>query len=359
MNNAAVSPRHICFLRLSAVGDVCHMVAIVQMVQRTWPEAKITWVIGRLEASLLAGLPGVEFIVFDKRAGLTAYYGLYRQLRDRRFDILVHAQVAFRASLVSLCLRAKRRIGFDRKRAKDLQWLFTRERIAPQEAPHVIEGFRAFAEYLGVTDTALTWDVPIAPEELSWARTVIQKPRVLIIHPASSVSYRNWTTQGYAQVARHAVMQHEMQVIITGGLSALEKDIAHDIAKACDGHVTNIVSQTTLTQLLALISQATVVLAPDTGPAHMATMVDTPVIGLYACTNPQRAAAYKSQRYVVSAYPEACQQFLGHPKAALPFGQRVKTADAMALIPASDVIAMLDTLLAEMAIPEESMAHGT
>ena len=60
-------PKSLCLLRLSAIGDVCHAVAMVQHIQRHWPETKITWVIGKIEANLLAGLPGVEFVIFDKK----------------------------------------------------------------------------------------------------------------------------------------------------------------------------------------------------------------------------------------------------------------------------------------------------
>ena len=62
-------PNDICILRLSAIGDVCHAVSAVQAIQRHYPAANITWVIGKVEAALLEGLPGVEFVFFDKKVG--------------------------------------------------------------------------------------------------------------------------------------------------------------------------------------------------------------------------------------------------------------------------------------------------
>ncbi len=60
----------ICILRLSAIGDVTHVVPVIRAIHKHLPQAKITWIIGKLEARLLSGLPGVEFIVFDKKGWL-------------------------------------------------------------------------------------------------------------------------------------------------------------------------------------------------------------------------------------------------------------------------------------------------
>jgi len=82
------SPKSICILRLSAIGDVCNCVAAVQAMQRKWPEAKITWIIGKIEAMLLKDLPGVEFVIFDKSAGKQALkkmpLNLFRNLKMRK-----------------------------------------------------------------------------------------------------------------------------------------------------------------------------------------------------------------------------------------------------------------------------------
>jgi heptosyltransferase I len=81
------APKNLCLLRLSAIGDVCHAVAMVQNIQRQWPNTKITWVIGKIEASLLQDLSGVEFIIFDKRAGLKGFRDLRQTLKGRKFDV--------------------------------------------------------------------------------------------------------------------------------------------------------------------------------------------------------------------------------------------------------------------------------
>ncbi|HHB11578.1 MAG TPA: lipopolysaccharide heptosyltransferase family protein, partial [Chromatiales bacterium] len=143
-------PETLCILRLSALGDVTHVVPVVRTLQRHWPATRLTWIVGRTEHALLEGLEGVEFVVVDKRAGLEAWRALRRRLRGRRFDVLFHMQTSLRASLYATAVRARLRVGFDRARARDLQWLFTNRRIAPKPRQHVLESFFEFPAVLGL-----------------------------------------------------------------------------------------------------------------------------------------------------------------------------------------------------------------
>ena len=114
-------PQTLCLLRLSALGDVSHVIPLLRTIQRAWPRTRLTWVIGKREYPLVYDLPDVEFIVFDKNAGWRGVWDVCRRLRKRRFDVLLHLQTALRASLLSLCVRSPIRLGFDHQRAKDLQ----------------------------------------------------------------------------------------------------------------------------------------------------------------------------------------------------------------------------------------------
>ena len=116
--NTQTKPETICIFRLSAIGDVTHVVPVVKTLQSNFPEVKLTWIIGKLEHRLLKGLPGVEFIVFDKSLGWAGVKDLKRQLKNRKFDVLLQMQLSLRANLISLMIKAQRRIGFDKKRSK-------------------------------------------------------------------------------------------------------------------------------------------------------------------------------------------------------------------------------------------------
>ena len=332
----------LCLLRLSAIGDVCHAVALVQAIQRQYPQLKITWVIGKLEYQLLKHLPGIEFVIFDKSQGWRSYLNLHKALKGRRFDVLLHMQVALRATLASLAISAKVRVGFDRARAKEGQWLVTNHRVEPLAEPHVLDGFMGFAKAIGVSDITPSWNIPVPQADTEFAqRQIADGEKVLVICAAASKAERNWLPERYAAVAQHAVNKG-YRVILCGGPTALEKTLADDIANACSAKLDNLVGKTSLTQLLVLLKRASLVLAPDTGPAHMAVTQGTPVIGLYAHSNPSRTGPYLSQQYVVSAYQEAiASQQSGEVK----WGTRAKGEHLMALISVDAVIEKFDQVI--------------
>lgn len=354
----ASPPKSICLLRLSALGDVSHVLPMLRTLQAKWPQTSITWIIGKTEYGLVGDLPGVDFIIFDKSKGVSAYRELRRALQGRRFDVLLHMQAALRASLASLLVKADLRIGFDRARAKDMQWLFSNRKIAARPREHVLESFFGFTEALGISERLLRWEIPIPEEARAYA--VEQLPedgrRTLVISPCSSMAYRDWSSSGYAAVAAYAIRQHGMKVVLCGGKSRREWLMAAEImgkldCEGCTASVNNLVGSTGLKQLLAVLERADIVLSPDAGPAHLATAVGTPVIGLYACTNPDRARPYLSGDYVVNHYPEAVLAKYGKPVSELPWGIRVKEPGTMQRILPDEVCAMLDKALAVTATP--------
>ena len=159
-----------------------------------------------------------------------------------------------------------------------------------------------FADALGVPRQPPRWDIPLPPAALAYAEQLIPDAQpTLVISACSSHRVRNWLPERYAAVADHAVRKHGMRVILCGGPAAIEREMAAAIAKHASVPLIDQVGKDTLPQLLALLARATVLLTPDSGPAHMATMVETPVIGLYAATNPERSGPYESRRWCVNA----------------------------------------------------------
>jgi heptosyltransferase I len=339
-------PKKICILRLSALGDVCHAVAMVQLIQRYYPTCEITWVIGKIEANLLSGLAGVELVIFDKKAGLQGYKDLRKKLKHRRFDVLLHMQVALRASLASLCIPAKIKVGFDRKRAIEGQWLFTNKKIAPQTQPHVLDGFMGFANYLGIPIESPCWQMPISEQDILWAQSTLNtKQPIAVISPAASKATRNWHSQGYSRIADY-LSEKGFKVIICGGPTTSEIELAEEVLSQSQYPHANLVAKTNLKQLMAVLKLAHLVIAPDTGPAHMAVTVGTPVIGLYAHSNPKRTGPYLYQDYVVNYYDEAIKKQYQKPYSELPWGTRAKGDNLMTQITEQQVKDKITTLIA-------------
>ncbi len=347
-------PDSVCIIRLSAIGDICHTVPVVRALQDAWPDTAFTWIIGKVEHSLLEGMDGIEFIVLDKSKGRAGYGDVRRALRGRRFPILLHMHPSLRANIVSTFVSAKIRLGFDRARGKDQQWLFCNKRIPATPRQHVMNGLFEFADALGVQRGKPRWDIPISDEDRAFAAEHIDGLRpTLLISPCAAQrfrNYRNWSVERYANVADYASSHYGAQIVLTGGSTDVEREYGQKITDDVFEPVANLIGQTTLKQLLALIEQATVVLCPDSGPGHMATTVGTPVVGLYATTNRHRAAPWASQHLVVDRYPEAVAAEFGKSVEDVKWGERVRNPGAMDLIEVADVTRKLDIAFSQQKV---------
>lgn len=333
----------LCLLRLSAIGDVCHAVAMVQAIQKHYPDLAITWVIGKVEYQLLKHLPGIQFVIFDKSKGWRSYAQLRSDLKGQHFDVLLHMQVALRATIASLMIKARIRVGFDKARAKEGQWLVTNYAVEPIAEPHVLDGFMGFAKAIGVTDLTPRWEIPVPQSDNDFASHLIGEGKVMVICAAASKAERNWLPERYAAVADYAISQG-YKVMLCGGPTALEKNLADVIQSHSQHAFDNQVGKTTLPQLLAVLKQASFVLAPDTGPLHMAVTQGTPVIGLYAHSNPGRTGPYYYRDYTVSVYQEVVAQQVGGD---VKWGKRAKGEHLMAMIEADEVIKNMKKLIEE------------
>ena len=340
-------PESVCVLRLSALGDACHALAVVRALQDAWPTTRLTWIIGKVEHKLLGHIPDVEFVVFDKKSGRQGYRDLRDRFEGRRFDALLHMQLAMRASLAAARVPARYKVGFDRARARELQWLFTNVRIQPRRREHVLDGLLGFSERLGVATRPPRWDIPLPDDALAYAREAIPDgaPPALIISPCSSHALRNWRAERYAALADHAVARHRMQVLLVGGRSTLEAEVGAEIERRMHHPCRNLIGRDTLLQLLATLERATVLVSPDSGPAHMATTVGTPVVGLYAATNPQRSGPYHSRRWCVDRYGLAATRYMNRSAARRPWNEKIEAPGVMDLITVDDVVEKLDELM--------------
>jgi heptosyltransferase I len=348
-------PASLCIVRLSAIGDTCHTVPVVRAIQDAWPSTKLTWIVGRTEHSLLRGLEGVEFVVLDKSQGWRGYAAVRRALGGRRFDALLHMHASARANLASLLVRSKLRIGFDKARARDHQWLFTNTRLPARRERHVMDGLFEFAELIGVPQPRQPrWDIPVSADDIAAIEPhVARGAPTLVISPCTGQrfrNYRNWRVDWYAEIADYAAKRYGATVLLTGGTTAIEQSYGRDITAMATAKPHNLIGKTSLKQLIALLQRASVVLCPDSGPAHMATAVGTPVVGLYATSNRHRTGPYFSQDLVVDKYPQAVAREFGRPVETLRWGQRVRDPEAMSLITVADVVAKLDAAFARRGI---------
>lgn len=339
-------PENICVVRLSHIGDTCHALAVIRAIQDTWPETHLTWIIGKTEATLMADIPDIEFIIFDKNKGRSAYRDLKARLRDRQYDVALCMHASMRANQIYSMIDTPVRLGFDVRRARDFQWLFTNERIKARSGEHALDAMMSFAHHIGVPERNLRWDIPLSPAHREFAEAhTAGLPSVLAISPCSSQrlrNYRNWSAENYAAAARYAQNKYGCRIVLTGGPSDIEREYGRKISDLVGADVCNLIGRTNLKELLAILEASDLLICPDSGPAHMATAVGTPVIGLYATSNPDRTGPYLSRELTVNAYPAATGRFLGKTPDEVRWGQRVRAPNAMELIRLRDVTEKID-----------------
>lgn len=332
----------ICIVRLSALGDVLMLVPLVRTLQAALPKATITWIISKPAYNLVAHMENVEFIVLEKPQGMLDYWQFFKRMKARRFDVLLAAQASFRANLLYPLIKATRKIGYDKLRAKDGHAFFIHESITPGK-DHTLECFLKFADVLGIKDKQIRWDLPIEEKDKLVARQLLPKQRpILVVNPAASKPERSWPVERYITVIREAQKLWNVQVVLTGGPGDFDKMLGETIEAAVP--VTNLIGKTKPEQLLALIQEADAVLCPDTGPSHMAAAVSTPVIALHAVTSAEVSGPYIFRHLAVDYYPEAVKTVLKTTWENNIWGRHAHGEETMLLVPVSDVLEKLGTL---------------
>jgi len=290
-------PESVCVVMLSAIGDAVHVQPVLTAIKRAWPETHLTWIVQSLPMQVGLNRPDMdEFITFERRRGLAGWMGfrdLKRRVRGRHWDLVINLQVYLKAGLITALLKSPRKLGFDRRRARDLNWLFTTERLPPPPPGHVQDHYFEFLQYLGIDPDPVEWRMRLTPEEREAQRAFyadIDRPVCAIVLGASAPE-RNWPAEKYARVADELYDTHSYLPMIVGGPSAAERDAAEVIKARSASPVLDTLGDD-LRRLMWLVDGADLMVSPDTGPLHIANAYDVPVVGIYGYTNPKRAGPY-------------------------------------------------------------------
>lgn len=345
MSFLSTPPSSLCILRLSAIGDVTHVLPTLNCIKRQWPDCKITWIIGKLEYQLVHDIPGVEFIIYDKSEGKKANKTLKQNLKNHEFDILLHMQISLRASIASRNIKAKCRIGFDFKRARNFQWIFSNKKIAYIPQQHVLDSFLEFPKLLGIDTRNIEWNIPVSDNDIQFIKNAVPAQHYVVINPSASNAVRNWAAEHYATIIDYLFEQYGLHTVLSGGPADSEIKLSKTISDEAINKPTIMTGLTSLKQLASLLQQAQLVIAPDTGPAHIANAMGTKVIGLYANSNPFRTGPYSNLNNTVNKYPEALYETYHKTVDQVRWGRRVRRDDIMEFISKDDVIEKIDNVL--------------
>jgi len=307
-------PRSILLVMLSAVGDSVQLLPVVSALRRAFPTTHITWVLQPGPYSLVESHPAVDEFVLLQRgkggrsldslfSGISGIRSAARTLKDKasrkpggRFDLLLDLQVYLKAGLLTALIPARVKLGFDRRRARDLNWVFTTHRIPPHPDGfgHIQDQYFEFLLHMGVDPEPLEYGLALSEEERAIQHgffSSMGRPTCALV-VGSSDPRKNWTPREYGEVASGLQSDFGLKPILVGSHSAEEERMAQAIlARSGEGVVD--ARGGGLRRLLWLLDGSALVVSPDTGPLHMARAMEVPVVGLFGFTNPKRSGPYR------------------------------------------------------------------
>jgi heptosyltransferase I len=317
---------------MSAVGDAVHVLPLVTALKRHNPRCRITWVLQPGPASLVRGHPDVdEILLFERKKGWRAFGAIRRKLRERRFDVVLSLQVYFKAGVITGFTKAPVKLGFDRARARDFNWLFTTHRIPAREHQHVQDQYFEFLDALDVPYEPVTWNLGPWPHEAAARReflATLPRPAVTLVL-ATSNPQKDWVPERWAELVDVLFEDFRLRPVLAGGRSPRELEIEATIMRLAR-HKPHSTLGVPLRELVWLIDASELVISPDTGPMHMAVALDTPVIGLMGYNNPKRIGPYRKFReLMLDAYGDPGEDYPISMEHRSHRMQRIQVADVV------------------------------
>lgn len=278
------NPR-ILIVRLSAVGDVIHVMPLAVALRDRFPKAYLAWVSAYPAATLLEGHEALDVVIVVGRRWLRSpreIVGLRRRLRALRLDVAIDAQGLTKSALAAWLSGAPLRIGFGDHWGREIsRWLHTE--LIYTKTRHTVDRTLELIEPLGIVRPPVRFQVPMTDAQREAADRMLADLGVdaplAIVNAGARWPSKLWPPDRFGAVARHLGRQWRLpSVVVWAG--AEERALAETIVASADGHA-RLAPPTTLRELAALCRRARLFVSSDTGPLHLAAAVGTPCVGLY------------------------------------------------------------------------------
>jgi heptosyltransferase I len=352
MSETLQTGKRICVVLLSGIGDVVHGLPVVNALKRDDPARQITWIVESKAAPLLTPHPAIDRVItFDRRKGLREISRLWRELRPLRFDLAMNLNVYFKSAIPTFIARAPDKLGFDRRRAADLIWMVTNHQLPFKQTPHTQDRFLEFLHHLGVEAEPIEWRIAITEEEREAQSDFFARlggSRVAGIVMTSARPDKDWPTERFTELTGALQRDFGFEIVLLGGPGLREAARARTVAEDSTARLHWALGDD-LRRLTYLVDGCDLLIAPDTGPVHIARALATPVIGLYGHTNPLAIGPYRAYEdlYIDRFNWEAPGQAADH-EAPGRWGHR------MELISVSDVLQRVELAVARYLSRRES-----
>lgn len=305
---------HIGIVMMSAAGDAVHTLPVVNALKRHSPTSHITWVLQPAAATLVRGHPNVDTIIeFERGRGPRAYIDVQVALRQTPLDLLINLQVYLKAGLVTALANAPVKLGFDRARARDANWLFTNRKIPAHPIQHVQDQYFEFLDYLRVPhDRQPEWNLGPWPDERQWQTQWLaqfDRPLAALVI-ATSKPQKDWLPERWAAVCDALYSDYGVQPVLVGGRSPRELEAERIIMQRAS-HKPHSALGSGMRRLVSILDASSLVIAPDTGPLHMAVALNRPAISLLGYTNPKRTGPYRRfHDLMIDAYADPGEDYV-------------------------------------------------
>lgn len=280
-------PKKILVFSFSFIGDAVLSTAVIQPLRKHFPDAHITFLVGLHAFDLLATDPNINAtLIYDNRGEHTGWKGrlrLIKTLRHNKFDLVVN----LRDSLTARCIGAE-------------HWGMVRG----ESNRHAVTRYLEVLQQHGIDTTDTHPHLQLTEDEQTMAHCFLTEAgiiseRLLIgIHPGGNWEYKLWSAKNYALVANALCKAQNAAILLFAGPN--ERELQKQVSELMD--IPPILVQTqNLRHLAALISICDVYIGNDTGPMHIASAVDTPVVALFGSTNHIRSGPYGEKHSVVQS----------------------------------------------------------
>lgn len=289
----------ILIVRLSALGDVVHVLPSLDALRRARPGAHIGWLVEDRAASLVEGHPQVDRVHVLPRGRLTrerrlvlaarALRDLFRAVRAERYEVAIDFQGNLRSATCALLSGARARVGFARGFCKEASYRLQTIRVTPPRRVHKVEKNFALLRALGIDTAGARPRLAIPPAARARIGAALgdgSAAPIVALHPGVSKfgAFKQWPAERYAAVARYAAARGA-RVIVTWGPG--ERALAEDVATLSEGAAAVGPETSSILELAAIYERCAAVVGCDTGPIHLAAALGVPVIGLYGPKDPR------------------------------------------------------------------------
>jgi len=277
---------------------VVHGLPLLDDVARAMPRVEVTWIAEPAPAQVLEHHPRLHrLLIFRPRDGVRGVLDLQRSMRGMRADVTLNIQRYFKGIWPTLYSGARIRVGLPRSKTRDGVRFFHTHHLQDGPWKHTQDIFLDFRGALGVPrDAPVTWDVRLSQEEeeegRSFQATLSGRPVAALVL-ASANPAKDCPAGLMAAVADALAVDFGFQVILLGGPSSRERKMVSEIRRRAAGPPPLDATGDSVRRLMTRIAASSLVIAPDTGPLHLAHAMETPVIGLFGHTNPWRVGPYR------------------------------------------------------------------